>query len=113
VVGHRSAEFWSEHEAQRRSLQRAIVTDAGHTLEDAPKTLQIAADGLSQAVLVRDSAYARMVESGGPLTSKGRTRRAFSVWCAALDRVERHVRVLGLRRVPKPVKTLEEVMAGE
>ena len=73
----------------------------------------IAADGLAQAMLVRDSAYLRMVEAGGPLTSSGRTRRAFLVWTAALDRTEKHLRLIGLRREPRPAQTLAEVMADE
>lgn len=110
VAGNRSVAFWTEHERERRALQRAIVEDAGQTLAAAPRALLVAADGLAQAVLVRDSAFARVVESGGPLTSAGRTRRAFNVWTAAADRVERHVRLLGLKREPKPAPTLAETL---
>ena len=76
VAGHRSVAFWNEHERDRRALQRAVVEDAGQTLATAPQALLLAADGLAQAVLVRDSAFARVCEAGGPLTSAGRTRRA-------------------------------------
>ena len=113
VVSHRSAIFWCEHEQIRRELSEAVIRDSGHDPEDAPRALELAADGIAQAALVRDSAYQRMVEAGGPLTSAGRTRRAFNVWCAALDRTERHLRLLGLKREPKAVPSLEEVMAGE
>ena len=114
VVGNRSAAFWAEHEQARHELRDAIITDAGHDPQDEPpRALVIAADGLAQAMLIRDSAYLRMVESGGPLTSSGRTRRAFNVWCTALDRTERHVRLVGLRREPKPVPTLVEHMAKQ
>lgn len=111
VAGHRSVAFWQEHERERRELQRAVIEDAGHTLADVPRALLLAADGLAQAVLVRDSAYLRLTESGGPLTSAGRTRRAFTVWTTAADRVERHLRLLGLKRVPKPAPTLAETLA--
>ncbi len=112
VVGHRSRRFWLQHAEAQREIRDAIITDAGHELDDAPRALTIAADGLAQAQLVRDSAYLRMVEAGGPLTSSGRTRRAFQVWTAALDRTEKHLRLVGLRREPRPAQTLAEVMEG-
>lgn len=111
VAGHRSAAFWAAEAEERRELQRVLVEDAGHSLDTAPRALLVAADGLAQAVLVRDSAFARVVESGGPLTSAGRTRRAFAVWTQALDRVERHLRLLGLERQEKPTLTLAEHVA--
>ena len=56
-------------------------------LRDAPEALRLAASSIAQAVIVQQSAFARLVESGGPLTSKGRSRRAFTVWLAATDRL--------------------------
>jgi hypothetical protein len=41
------------------------------------------------------------------MTATGRTRRAFTVWVAATDRLERHLRLVGLKRVPKPAIDLE------
>ena len=110
VVGHRSRAFWAEHENARCELRDSIIIDAGHELEDAPRALAIAADGLAQAMLIRDSAFLRLVAAGGPLTSSGRTRRVFTVWCAALDRTERHLRLVGLKREPKPVPSLQEYL---
>ncbi len=112
VVGARSAAFWNEHSKERWELREAIVSDAGHTSGNAPRALELAADGLAQAVLVRDSAFLRLVDSGGPVTSSGRTRRIFTVWCSAADRVERHLRLVGLKRQLKPAPTLAEVMAA-
>ena len=113
VVGHRSPAFWREHAEARRELREAVVADAGHVTDDAPRALLLAADSIAQATLIRDSAFLRLVEAGGPLTSHGRTRRAFVVWCAAVDRVERHLRLIGLRREPPTSRTLAEVMKGE
>jgi hypothetical protein len=101
ITGARSRAFWEIHESTRREIVEAVISDAGHDLDDAPKALQIAAVGVAQAVLVRDSAFLRVVESGGPMTTSGRTRRSFNVWLAALDRLERHLRLVGLRREPK------------
>ncbi len=113
VVGHRSAAFWREHAEAQREIRDAIIADAGYELYDAPRALELAADGAAQAALVRDSAFTRMVQQGGPLTVKGKTRHAFTIWCAALDRTERHLRLVGLRREPRPAQTLAEVMDDE
>src|SRR5262245_9946894 len=79
VVGARSSAFWQAHDAARREIVAAVVADAGHGMEDAPRALLLAADGIAQATLLRDAAFIRLVESGGPMTSAGRTRRAFVV----------------------------------
>ena len=113
VVGHRSAAFWREHAEAQREIRDAIIADAGHEPGDAPRALELAADGAAQAALIRDSAFTRMVQQGGPLTVKGKTRHAFKIWCAALDRAERHLRLVGLRREPRPAQTLADVMGDE
>jgi hypothetical protein len=106
VTGARSIAFWNAQEAVRRDIVEAVISDAGHTSDNAPRALQLAADGIAQAVLVRDSAFARMVESGGPLTRGDRPRRAFVVWQSALDRLERHLRLVGLERKTKDITRL-------
>jgi hypothetical protein len=53
-----------------------------------------------------------MAEEGGPLSASGRARRCFTVWCAAIDRVERHLRLVGLRTAPKPTQTLHDYLAS-
>ena len=113
VVGHRSIAFWAEHAEAQREIQDSIIADAGHEPGDAPRALMLAADGAAQAALIRDSAFTRMVEAGGPMTVKGKTRQAFKIWCAALDRAERHLRLVGLRRKARPAQTLAEVMDDE
>ncbi len=110
VTGEHGVTFWSAQEAVIQEIIARIVADAGHTPEDAPTALTMAAEGVAQAITVRDSAFRRLVESGGPLTSSGRTRRAFSVWTAALDRAERHLRLVGLESKPKRVQTLSDIM---
>ncbi len=112
VAGHRSAAFWKAQAAALRELEDAVLSDAGHSRESAPEALKQAASGLAQAVTIRDSAFSRVSESGGPLTSAGRTRRALVVWVQACDRVERHLRLVGLKREPKLAPTLDEVLNG-
>ena len=112
VVGARSMAFWQEHEQARREITEAVLTDRGHSESDAPRALALAADGIAQATLIRDAAYGRLVEAGGPLTSSGRVRRAFTVWLNATDRLERHLRLVSLQRLPKPGPSLAEYLAG-
>jgi hypothetical protein len=112
LVGVASARFWAEHEQARREVARAVVRDAGHDESDAPEALRLAADSIAMAALVQQSAFLRVVASGGPLTSQGRTRRAFAVWLQASDRLERFMRLVGLRRVPKPAPSLDAAIAA-
>lgn len=111
VVGEYSADFWRQHAAARDEIRRAVIADAGCTEADAPRALSLAADSIAQAAFVRDAAYLRMVETGGPLSSKTRPRRAFVVWSAAVDRLERHLRLVGLRRVPRSAPSARDIMA--
>ena len=112
VVGATSAAFWRAQAETRCEIAAAVIADAGYGLDGAPRALTLAADGIAQATLVRDAAFTRLVESAGPLTSAGRTRRAFAVWLAATDRLERHLRLIGLRRTPRPTPSLTEYLEG-
>jgi hypothetical protein len=109
LVGQHSAHFWREADEARRAIVRSVISSAGHTESSAPRTLTIAADALAQATLLRDAAFARIVEAGGPLTSADRTRRAFNVWEAASAAVERYLRLFGrARATTEPTPSLDE-----
>jgi hypothetical protein len=112
-VGAESTAFWAEHALARREIASAVMRDAGHDEGDAPEALKLAADSIAMAALVQQSAFQRLVEARGPLSSAGRTRRAFVVWVQATDRLEKFVRLVGLRSVPKRVPSLAEVMSGD
>jgi hypothetical protein len=60
-------------------------------------------------MLIQRSAFERIGEAGGPLTIKGKGRRAFLVWLQAFDRVEQALRLIGLKRQSKPVNPLDAV----
>jgi hypothetical protein len=81
------------------------------TEEDAPTALLEAADGAAQALLIRNSAFLRLVESGGPTTLHDRRRTALDVWERASDRALRHLQVIGFERAPRRVPTLAEALA--
>jgi hypothetical protein len=112
VVGDRSAAFWRAADDAQRAIVRAVVTDAGNTESDAPKALMLAATSIAQSALIRDSAFARMIESGGALSSAGRARRSFLVWQSAVDRLERNLRLVGLRRVPRSAQSFAEALSN-
>jgi hypothetical protein len=106
VAGQHSAAFWRGVEAVRAEGRRALLAQRGHAEADAPLALVHAVDGAVQAVLLRDSAFLRIVESGGPTTLRGRRRVAFRIWTEASDRAERLLRLIGLDRVAKPIDPL-------
>ena len=110
VVGHHSAQFWAEQAAARHEIETALIRDAGHEPNDAPAALRLAVEAIAQAALIERSAFTRLVQSGGPLTARGRSRRAFTVWMSAVDRLERGLRLVGVRRVPRPVKSVTEAL---
>jgi hypothetical protein len=109
VVGQHSAAFWAAEADARREIRQDVIADQGHTEADAPRPLAITAETIAQATLIRDSAYLRMAESGGPLSASGRTRRSFKVWCEASDRLQSHLRLVGLRRMSRPIDIRERL----
>jgi len=112
VVGHRGAQFWAEHERLYRDTCEEIAADLGHdSYQDAPAAARAGISGLAQAVIIRDSAYRRVLEDGGPLSAKGRTRRAATVQERYDRRAESWARLLGLKRVPAPAVNIAEEMA--
>ncbi len=103
ITGARSIAFWREAEAAKYELAAAVCRDLGHAgLEDAPVTVRQTALGLAQAAIVRDSAWQRLIENGGPLTGKDRERGAHRIWAGNADRVLRHTSTLGLERKLPP-----------
>jgi hypothetical protein len=112
IVGHTSRRLWAAQDDARRGIEDAVLADAGHTRDDAPRALQLAASGLAQAVLIRDAAYARIVEDAGPLTDRGRARRAYTVWLAASERVSRGLALVGLSRRERPIVGASDLLLG-
>jgi hypothetical protein len=105
--------FRKATEAARHEIAGAVLRDQGHDEESAPEVLRHAAAGFAQSVLLRDSAFARVAEAGGPMTSGDRTRRAFEVWVKAATAAERLARVIGLQRVPKPAASPIDYINGK
>jgi hypothetical protein len=99
IVGHRSMAFWNAAQDALSAIVTDVLHDAGHTPADAPRALTAAAEGLAQAVLIRDAAFDRLRVLGGPTSaSNDRARRSFVVWATALASTERHLKLIGLKR---------------
>jgi hypothetical protein len=110
VTGATAATFWRAQAEARREIETAVIRDAGYTADDAPKGLELAAASIAQSAILQASAFARLVESGGPFTTAGRTRQAYSVWQAATDRLERGLRLVGLQRRSVSVDPRERLL---
>jgi hypothetical protein len=100
--GARSAAFWRAAQAQVDAIAGSIIRDAGHSDDDAPEALRLAAFATARAALTESGTWLRMVETGGPGTSSERTRATFTRWSAAAGNTRDWLRLIGLRRVPKP-----------
>jgi hypothetical protein len=107
VVGGRSLQFWRTVTEARQAIADAVIADQGHSRTDAPKALMLLADSVAQSALLQASAFDRLCEAGGPMTSPGPTPRACAAGATAPDRLKHHLRLVGLRRLMKPVDPLE------
>jgi hypothetical protein len=111
-TGERSRQQFDLQATERRDLSDAILKQLGHTdMSAAPETLKRFVDGTTQAVLLRDSAFLRVIESGGAITSNGRQRAAYAVWLKARNAAAADLETLGLRAEPKPVSNIAEAAA--
>jgi hypothetical protein len=108
IVGHRSVAFWNAAQDALSELVGDVLRDHGYSPDDAPRALLVAAEGFAQAKLIADAAFDRLRVVGGPLSDRNdRARRAFTVWESASASVERHAKLLGLKRRTKHVDPLE------
>lgn len=112
TAGHRSVRFWEAHEEDHRERVRAVLVARGEDPQDPDPGMLAAAQGFAQAVIVRDSAYLRMAQEGGPLSSSGKVRRVFVVWKEASDKVLYHLAKLGLQRRAREVDPHEALRAA-
>ena len=107
----RSEAFWSAVAEAKSELVERLRSDLAVN-GDAAATLEGLVDAYSETRLLRHSMFTRLVEMGGPITTKGKTRALFTSYCAALDRETRLALALGLERRQRGVPSLSEVMGG-
>ncbi|MGE0703610.1 MAG: hypothetical protein AB7P22_06685 [Vicinamibacterales bacterium] len=107
----RSEHFWTAVEPAKRELLARVRGDHGDD-DDAPQTLLGLQEGYVEARLFRTSMFLRLVDAGGPVTHKGRTRALYTAYLAALDRETKLAQLLGLTRTPRKVETLQGHLAS-
>ena len=108
----RSAHFWEAVGAAKRELVEQLQADFAAVDGDAVTTQLGLIDAYAEIRLFRASMFLRMVQLGGPVTTKGKARALYSSYLSALDRETRLAQVLGLERKTARVQTLEECLEG-
>ena len=109
----RSQHFWKSVEEAKHELVQRLESDLGAADGAGPETLLGLIDAYAEARLFRHAMFRRLVELGGPITTKGRARVLYSSYLQALDRETRLALALGLERRPPAVPTLSELMEDE
>lgn len=107
----RSSQFWAAVDAAKRDLLASVRNDSGLD-GDAPETLRGLQEGYCEARLFRSAMFVRLVDLGGPITSKGKARALYTAYLSALDRETKLALALGLERKTKRTRTLGEVLAA-
>lgn len=107
----RSEQFWSAVEPAKRELVAHVRTDLA--VDDSTvETLLGLIDAYVEVRLFRTSMFLRLVDQGGPITTKGKARALYRAYLDALDRETKLAQVLGLERKSKPVNPLDAVRAA-
>jgi hypothetical protein len=106
----RSEQMWSALAPLKADLVATVETDLAAS--DAAETKRGLIDGYAEARLLRAAMFNRLVDLGGPITSKGRQRALYTAYLGALDRETKLATTLGLERRAKPAQSLAEVLAA-
>ena len=104
----RSEAFWTAVGPAKRELLERVRVDAGLNGE-AAETLNGLMDAYAEARLLRSSQFVRLVELGGPITTKGKARALYSTYLAALDREIKLAQIIGIERRSKSVDLAREL----
>lgn len=106
----RSGALWDALADAKRELVGQLRSDLAIDNGDAAATLAGLLDAYAEARLLRHSMFVRMVELGGPVTTKGKARALFGTYLQALDRERRLALDLGLERRAAKVPSLAEYL---
>jgi hypothetical protein len=108
----RSEALWTALREAREDLVRQLHSDLALN-GTAAATMEGLIGAYTEARLLREGMFIRLVELGGPVTSKGKARALLSTYLASLDRERRLALDLGLERRAKPVPTLQEYIESK
>jgi hypothetical protein len=98
----RSEVFWSAVQPVKRELLEQVRTDSGLNGETAA-TLAGLQEAYCEVRLFRQAMFVRLVDLGGPITSKGKSRALYTAYLSALDRELKLAERLGLDRKQRRV----------
>jgi hypothetical protein len=108
-----SSQLWRALEPLKQEIIGRVRTQLAADTDDAPETLLGVIDAYAEARLLRSSAFVRLSQSGGFMTSKGAARALLGTWGAAFDREMRAAERLGLvrraRRAQTPIEWLQSL----
>ena len=107
----RSEQLWSALAPAKRLLVEQVAVDLAAD-DSAAATLRGTVEAYAEVRLLRASLFARLSESGGPVTPKGAARALFAAYLSALDRELRIATTLGMERKAKPVSPLDALRAA-
>jgi hypothetical protein len=93
----RSEQFWSAVEPAKRALVANVRTDLAVDVRTVEPWLGLI-DAYAEVRLFRTSMFLRLVDLGGPITTKGRARALYRAYLDALDRERKLAQLLGLER---------------
>jgi uncharacterized protein (DUF2342 family) len=92
-------------EPMLRHERAAILAAKGFTEADVDPVHLRVIDGFIQAATMMDGYFAHLMATGGPVSAKGHSRRAFVGWSRAADRLQRFAKLLGLERRARQIET--------
>jgi len=99
-----SEKRWRLLQPELLTARAEILQDKGFTDADADHVMVRVIDGFNQAVVMMNSYFDFLARSGGPISAKGRQRRAVEGWSRAADRVAKFAAMLGLEKRARAVK---------
>lgn len=106
----RSAHFWDAVGAAKLELVERLRADLAVDDGNGAETMIGLIHAYSEVRLFRHAMFVRLVELGGPITTKGKARALYTSYLSSLDREIRLAQVLGLERRAATVPTLVEWM---
>lgn len=92
----------------KADLVARVYVDLGLTADEVPEVMRTCIDMWAEATILRQVAFTRLSQQGGPITNKGRTRALLATWQTAFDRELRVAERIGLERRAKPAQSLHD-----
>ena len=103
TTGAESEALWQALAPVKAEIVAGVRRQLAAEGDEAPPVLLSVIDAYAEASLLRRSTFLQLVNRGGPVTHKGRTRGLLAAWGAFFDRELRAAERLGLVNVPRQV----------